>query len=217
MKRLVLTFLAATLLTGSLAALNPDELNSITFYNNSGFDIWYLFFSPGDSNEWGADILGTTRTLDYGQEVVFYLHYPERCNTFDFMAIDEDGDSYFIWDYQLCDGKPAAIEITLDHYDPNGSANFNFTDVTLRNDTPYEIYFLFFSPSDSEMWGVDMLDAQSTLKPNDELSLAVPVSKSVVSYGVLAVDQNTDDYMFRVELSSSQSTYTWPIEMSDLQ
>lgn len=217
MKRTVLTILVATLLVGSLGAMNPEELNSITFYNNSGFDIWYLFFSPGDSDEWGADILGTTRTLDDGQEVEFYLHYPERCNTFDFMAIDEDGDSYFVWDYEICDGKPAAIEITLDHYDPNGTASFNFTEVTLRNDTPYEMYFVFFSPSDSEMWGVDMLDAQTILGPNDQLSLAVPVSKSTVSYDVLAVDEDTDDYSFRVELNSSQSTYTWPIEMSDLQ
>ncbi len=217
MKRTLLTFLVATLLAGSLAAMNPEELNSITFYNDSGFDILYLFFSPGDSDEWGADILGSTRSLDNGQEIDFYLHYPEQCNTFDFMAIDEDGDTYFVWDYEICDGKPGSIEISLDHYDPNGTGRFSFAEVTLTNDTPYEMYFVFFSPSDSEMWGVDMLDARTILGPDDQLSLAVPVSDSTVSYDVLAVDEDTDDYSFRVELNSSRQAYTWPIEMSDLQ
>ncbi len=217
MKRVLLTILTALLLSAPLAALNPEELNSISFYNDSGFNIWYLFFSPGDSEEWGADILGTTRTLDAGQEVEFFVHYPEECNTFDFMAIDEDGDTYFIWDYEICDGRPGTIEISLDHYDPNGTLRFNFAEVNLRNDTPYEMYFVFFSPSDSEMWGVDMLDAQTILEPGNELSLSVPVSKSLVSYDVLAVDEDTDDYSFRVELNSSETTYTWPIEVSDLQ
>jgi hypothetical protein len=217
MKRILLILSATLLISAPLAAMNPEELNSISFYNDSGFDILYLFFSPGDSEEWGADLLGSTRTLLAGQEVEFFLHYPEACNTFDFMAIDEDGDTYYIWDYEICDGKPGLIEISLDQYDPNATVRSNFAEVNLRNDTPYEMYFVFVSPSDSEMWGVDMLDAQTILEPGNALSLLVPVSKEVVSYDVLAVDEDTDDYSFRVELNSGETSYTWAIEMSDLQ
>ena len=217
MKRLLLITLSILLLGGSVFSLNPDKLNSISFYNNTGFDIWYLFFSPGDSSEWGADILGSTRTLANGQELDFYLHYPERCNTFDFMAIDEEGDAYYIWDFEVCDGNEAFFEITLDNYDPTGSVNFEFAEVLVGNDTPYEMYFVFFSPSDSQMWGIDMLDAETTLEPGDALSLLVPVSASATSYDVRAVDEDFDDYAFRVEVDDSRESLSRPIQMGDLQ
>jgi hypothetical protein len=217
MKRLVLVLFTLLLLGSSVFALNPEELNSITFYNNTGFDIWYLFFSPGDSDEWGADILGSTRTLANGLELDFYIHYPAPCNTFDFMAIDEEGDAYYIWDFEICDGREAFFEITLDNYDPTGSVDFEFAEVNLENGTPYEMYFVFYSPSDSQMWGVDMLDSETTLGPGEALSLLVPVSAAGTSYDVRAVDEEYDDYAFRVEVDDSQESFGWLIEMSDLQ
>lgn len=219
MKRLILIMFSVLLLGGPLFAFNPDKLNSISFYNNTGFDIWHLFFSPGESGVWGADILGSTQTLLNGQEREFYLHYPGRCGTFDFMAIDDEGDAYYIWDFDICDGDDAFFEITLDNYDPTGSVDFGFAEVRLQNDTPYEMYFVFFSPGDSEVLGIDMLDSETTLAPGDALSLLVPVTASAPAslYDVHAVDEELDDYAFRVEVDASSDSVSWSIEMSDLQ
>lgn len=217
MKRFFLLVIVGVVTAASLWAINPGNLNSVTFYNNTGFDIWYLFFSPGDSNQWGADILGSTRTLDDGEEVGFFVHYPDRCNQFDFMAIDEDGDAYFIWDYQICDGREEFIEITLADYEPGEAVQLDFAEVSLMNDTPYDMYYVFVSPSDSQMWGIDMLDEFTILEPDDVLSLAIPVSKSQTLFDILAVDEDADRYVFRIELNNQQSSYRWAIEMSYLQ
>ena len=88
--------LLALLAAGLAFGIETSDLNRITFENETGYDIYYLFFSPGDSDYWGADILGTTRTLDDGEAVGFYIYYPDAANDFDFLAIDEDGDAYVI-------------------------------------------------------------------------------------------------------------------------
>lgn len=208
----------ALLLLATTAAfgINPDNLNRVTFVNHTGYDIWYLFFSPGDSDYWGADILGTTRTLGDGDKLSFYIHYPDYADTFDFMAIDEDGDAYFIWDYEINDDNPAMIEITLADYD--GDYNLpDLAEVDLTNTTGYDMWYVFFSPGDSNMWGVDMLDDETILTDGETLSLYVPVSSDTTRYDFQGVDQDTDEYEFWVELSNKRDTYSFNIELSDLQ
>jgi len=202
--------------TCTAAAINPENLNRVTFVNNSGFDMYYLFFSPGDSEYWGADILGTTRTLNNGKKLSFYLHYPDRTNNFDFLAIDEDGDAYLVWDYAITDGDEAVIEITLDQYD-GGFQMPELTTLDLTNETGYDMWYVFLSPGDSMMWGVDMLDDETILATGDSLSLFVPVSDDAARYDFLGVDEDEDTYQFYIELSNARSNYSVPIEISDLQ
>ena len=184
--------------------------------NNTGFDIYYLFFSPGDSEYWGADILGTTRTLDDGKKINFYVHYPDYSDTFDFMAIDEDGDAYFIWNYEISDDTSAVIEITLANYD-GGTELPELAEVNLSNETGYDMWYVFFSPGDSSMWGVDMLDDETILYDGDTLSLYVPVSDEVTRYDFQGIDEDEDVYEFYVELSNRRESYNFAIELSDLQ
>lgn len=212
-----LVLVAVLLVAATTAfAVNPDNLNRVTFINSTGYDIWYLFFSPGDSEYWGADILGTTRTLDDGEKVGFYIHYPDTTNAFDFMAIDEDGDAYFIWDYEITDGEPAVVEITLANFD-GGYEMPDLAEVTLTNVTGYDMWYIFFSPGDSMMWGVDMLDDETILSDGESLSLYVPVSSDTTQYDFQGVDEDEDEYSFWVELNNKSAEYEFMIELSDLQ
>ncbi|MFW5685747.1 MAG: hypothetical protein ACOC0O_03750 [Spirochaetota bacterium] len=204
------------IVAGGAFAIDPANLNRVTFVNDTGYDIIYLFFSPGDSEYWGADVLGTTRTLDDGEKVGFYIHYPEHSNNFDFMAIDEDGDAYLIWDYEIDDSGPATIEITLDHLE-GGYDIPELATVNLVNESGYDMWYVFFSPGDSSMWGIDMLDDETILETGETLSLFVPVSSNTTRYDFQSVDEDEDVYMFSVELSNAQSEYAWAIELSDLQ
>ncbi|MFW5742930.1 MAG: hypothetical protein ACOC2D_06595 [Spirochaetota bacterium] len=211
---LIASILLAVVAT-SAAAIDPANLNRITFVNKTGYDIVYLFFSPGDSDYWGADLLGTTRTLDDGEKVGFYIHHPDATNAFDFLAIDEDGDAYIIWDYEITDGDSAVIEVTLE--DLEGGYDLPaLATVDLINDTGYDIWFAFFSPGDSRVWGIDMLDDETILEPDETLSLLVPVTDTATRYDFHGVDVDEDAYEFWVELSDAQSEYTYAIEFSDL-
>ena len=196
--------------------INPDNLNRVTFVNNTGYDIWYLFLSPGDSEYWGADILGTSRTLDDGDKLGFYIHYPDYANEFDLMAIDEDGDAYFIYGFEISDDRAATIEITLADYD-GGYEMPDLAEVELTNDSGYDMWYVFFSPGDSAMWGVDMLDDETILFDGESLSIYVPVSRQPTPFDFQGIDEDEDIYMFSVEVSNRQDYYSWMIELSDLQ
>ena len=200
----------------SVFGIDPANLNRVTFINNTGYDLAYLFFSPGDSDYWGADILGTTRTLAGGEKIGFYIHYPEFSSTFDVLAIDEDGDAYLIWNYEISDAEPAVIEVTLDNLE-GGYDLPQLATVNLVNQTGYDIWYIFFSPGDSDMWGVDMLDDETILEDGDAVSLFVPVTDVATRYDFQGVDVDEDTYQFWVEISDSDLEYTWAIEFSDLQ
>ncbi|TVQ23514.1 MAG: hypothetical protein EA382_09785 [Spirochaetaceae bacterium] len=196
-------------------SFDAASLNRVTFVNRTGYDFVYLFFSPGDSEYWGPDILGATRTLNNGERLSFFISYPDRSNTFDFMAIDVDGDAYIIWDYVIRDGRESVIEITFDLFD--GAYDLaSLALVNLRNDTGYDMYYVFFSPGDSDMWGVDMLDATTILGTGEALSLFVPVA-GPTRYDFMGVDEDGDVYEFWVDLRPDQMEYTFAIELSDLR
>ena len=214
--RIIAVAALALLVASAAFGINPDNLNRVTFVNHTGYDIWYLFFSPGDSEYWGADILGTTRTLDDGEKLSFYIHYPDYSNAFDFMAIDEDGDAYLIWDYEISDDRAVTIEITMADYD-GGYDMPDLAEVYLTNDTGYDMWYIFFSPGDSSMWGVDMLDDETILFDGETLDLYVPVSRSTTRYDFQGVDEDEDVYEFWVELSNREDEYSFLIELSDLQ
>jgi len=212
-------WLAVALTTMIAAAgftIDPAELNRVTFVNNTGYDIVYLFFSPGDSDYWGADVLGTTRTLDDGEKIGFYIHYPDTTNAFDFLAIDEDGDAYVIWDFEVTDGTSAVMEVTLDDLE-GGYDMPDLATVNLTNESGYDMWYLFFSPADSAMWGTDMLGDDSVLGTGDTLSLFVPVSGERVRFDFQSVDEDEDVYEFQVVVSNETLEYAIPIELSDLQ
>lgn len=219
MKRSVsraIAFVVLILVATSAFGIDPANLNRITFINSTGYDFVYLFFSPGDSEYWGADVLGTTRTLDDGEQVSFFIHYPESSNEFDFLAIDEDGDAYIIWNYEISDAESALIEVTLEDFE-GGYDLPDLARVDLTNSTDYDMWYVMFSPGDSIMWGIDMLDDETILEAGATLSILVPVSATPVAYDVHAVDEDVDSYEFRIELSNERLEYSYAIEPVDLQ
>ena len=218
MKRCITALAALVLiaLVGARAfAVDPANLNRVTVANETGYNVNDLFFSPSDSNLWGADILGSSRTLNNGEEATFFIHYPNRSNSFDILAIDEDGDAYLIPDFVITDGTPALLEITFDEY--QGSYDMDqLARVDLTNDSGYDMWYIFFSPGDSEMWGVDMLGGTEILGDGETLSLFVQVDDAADRYDVLGVDEDEDLYGFSVEVSNEQTAIEYLIELTDV-
>jgi hypothetical protein len=203
------------LIAQSSLAVSPDELNLITFENKTGGDISYIFLSPGDSEYWGSDILGSTRVLSDEEELGFYIHYPNRCDNFDIYAVGENEEAFLVYGYEICDGKEAKVELTRRNLDA-AAPNFEYTNVTITNATDYEIVYLFFSPGDSQVWGVDQLDQSTTLAKGESVSVLLPVGNEVVRYDVQAVDEDNDTYTFFVEINPKLEEHAYSIENSDL-
>lgn len=213
-------FAAAAVLLGFTAAadaqgINPEHLNLVTVENRTGGTVEYLFLSPGDSDYWSTDILGSTRVLSDDDDLGFYIHYPNECDDFDFMAIDKDGNAFILWDYQICDGAEAVIPLYSDAMQES-APDMDLGEITIVNETGYDIHYLFFSPSDSQMWGVDQLDKDTILTTGQSVSLLLPLQEYDVSYDVQAVDEDTDTYTFSVTMDNSNDAYTVSVEPSDL-
>ncbi len=219
-RRSAIFALLITVLAGSsLFGFDESYLNKITFINKTGSDIYYIFLSPGDSADWGFDILGSERTLTDNSLLSFYISYPDYENNFDIMAVDGEGNAFILYDELVSDDGESNIIINReDMSDDYGE--MDFVEVEFFNDTDYELYYLFVSPSDSSMWGVDMMDDEQTLEPGDTLNLLALFGEGVTTYDVMAVDYEMDEYQFSFDIDSDEvspdDSLSFPIEYGDL-
>jgi hypothetical protein len=214
MRRLIGVLAILVLTAGALFAFDEEDLNRVTFVNSTGVTIKGIFFSPGDSGEWGAEILGAERVLDPDGEVSFLLHYPESTGTFDIMAVDENDQSYSLESRVFEDGEEQTVEITEDDVCDEPPAE-NYVELTIENGLDYDVYYLFVSPSDSDMWGADILDEETILSSGDEATFFVPLDQAV-TYDVAAIDEDGDQYQFTVEMDPDESdSFRAVVEASD--
>jgi hypothetical protein len=81
-----------------LACQGYDTGSSLTFYNESDWEIHYLYLSPSASTRWGQDQLG--------QDVLAPGEYLELsnidCGTYDIKMVDEDGDECVVTEIDIC-------------------------------------------------------------------------------------------------------------------
>ena len=193
-----------------------EEVNSITIANLTGNQMTFLFASPSDSEYWGPDVLDASSVLDHGYELAFFVHYPDQCNQFDFLGIDANGTRYELGGQQICDGNP--VTVTLTPAAATGQqSDFARMNIELQNLTDSTIAYLFVSPADSSMLGVDMLTAGSVLDRGRSLVLVVPREDRSVEYDVQAFGDDGSQYVFKIELSISgtDDTIRFLIENSD--
>ncbi len=199
-------------------SFDSETLNRITFVNKTGAEIWYIFLSPGDSEEWGFDILGSSRSIEPKSKLSFYISYPDYENLFDIMAINEDGDTFILYDEPINDDEEARIVISTDDLDSE-SPDFDLLTVDFFNDAS-PIHYFFVSPQDSGMWGVDMLDDETILEPDEILSLLVPAREGDISYDVMCIDEDNDEYQFTLNVNpdyaDEEGIIDIAVEYSDL-
>ncbi len=91
-------------------AFDEDALNLVYFENLTRNTIEFIFLSPGDSEYWGPDLLNAEQVLGTGETLGFYLLYPNDCDSFDIMAVDENDSTMIIYDYMICDGEEEFIQ-----------------------------------------------------------------------------------------------------------
>jgi hypothetical protein len=196
-------------------AFNPDELNKITFHNDTGTKIEMIFLSPGDSQYWGPEIIGADYFLKDGGSIGYYVHYPDTSFTFDIMATDDKGNKFEVRDFVLTDGKEASVTLTRKNLNQQ-APDFALATVHIENATGHELQYLFVSPNDSDAWGVDLLDENTTVSDGDEHSFVLAVGKDKVKYNLMAVDENNDEYRFNIQIDpQAKKEFTWSVDPGD--
>ena len=207
----------AAVSVAAVFAFSPVELNKITFQNTTGGKIEMIFLSPGDSQFWGPDIIGADYFLKNGATLGYYVHYPDKSFKFDIMATDENGNKFEVRDFEMTDGKEASVNLTPRSLNTT-APDFTLATVHIENNTGHELQYLFVSPSDSNAWGVDLLDEETTVADGDEHSFVLAVGKERVKYNLMAVDENDDVYKFNLTIDpKAKKEFTWSIDPTDLQ
>lgn len=95
MKKKIL-FLGVIFIIGA-AVLFAQSQPTVTIVNNTGYTIYYIYISESRSDDWEEDILGDD-VLRPGASVNCRL---PNSGTWDFLAIDEDGDEYKVMNIRI--------------------------------------------------------------------------------------------------------------------
>jgi hypothetical protein len=100
MKKLLV--LGLLLLAGAFLA-SAQNLPSIRITNNTGYDVYHIYISPSESDDWGADFLEDDVLLD-GHSIEIQPGYSfSGSGAYDICLEDEDGDIYSKYEVQLTD------------------------------------------------------------------------------------------------------------------
>lgn len=217
-RRMVLVLaLLAVVGVAAASAFDPDTLNKVTFKNSTGTKLEMIFLSPGDSDYWGPDLIGADYVMKDNTSLGFYVDYPDTSFKFDIMAIDDKGNKFEIYDYELTDSKESTISFTKKNL-TGDAPDLKLANLTVTNNTGVEIDYLFVSPEDTDAWGADMLDEETTLSDGDSHNLVIPVGTKKIKYFVMAADENNDEYQFSITLDPGKTLkYSVSVDPSDMQ
>jgi predicted RNA-binding protein len=168
--------------------------------NDTGYTIYYLYVSHTSSGGWEEDVLGSEVLMD-GETVRVDI---ENANSefFDIRAVDEDDDSYTLWNVDI---SRRNVTFTLADLDGVGSSFDGYVRVT--NDTGYDFHYLYVSNAESDSWEEDVLGKGLLL---DGQTVRVDVTNAESEYfDIRAVDEDGDSYtLWDVDISSRDITFT---------
>lgn len=159
--------------------------STVNVINESGRDIWYLYISPSDAEDWGEDLLGDEVILDGESFVVTDL--PEG-----------------VYDMRAEDETETAIEILweVDLSGENDWTVIGLASLEIVNESEDTIVELYISPSTSDTWGEDWLGG--TPIASGETYVLTDINSGV--YDIKATDAEGDliESVYQVALQGDQ-------------
>jgi len=166
----------------------PDpeiEGASIEVTNLSGTDVWYVFISPSDAEDWGEDWLGGD-VIDDGQTYTI-SGIPD--GTYDIKATDQNGETIESWWSVEVEG-----EMT---WDISGMISLD-----VINHSGKTITYLYITPSTSDTWGDDWL-VDDVIPPGETYTI---VGLSQDTYDVKATDNENAviESVYNVDMTSAK-------------
>lgn len=101
--------------TGSVRETNKVKSLSITVQNDTGVDIYGLYASTADKDNWEEDILGTDILFD-GESYIIRFTYLENQTIWDFAIKDRDDNmiEFYGLDFSKCNSDSATLILEYD-------------------------------------------------------------------------------------------------------
>ncbi len=161
---------------------------TLTLVNDSSLEICYVYVSPTTEDEWGDDWLGAQETILPGVSRDFQV----IAGSYDLLAADCDGNTL---DEQYGISIAGTLEWTLT--DVGGAA----VELTLFNDSGWDVCYVYISPTTSDTWGDDWLGVD-TVPDGTAYTFQVPVG----SYDLLAEDCDENALAEEYGVSLSEDT-----------
>jgi hypothetical protein len=163
--------------------IDHDTPSFVVFNDSAEDTICKVFFSPTTNENWEANRLGLFSSLESGQVESFEVdpgNYDIRM---------EDCDHNLLYE-ELDIAVEEAQEI---HYTGRGSLD---SVLTISNDSRQDICWVYFSPTNSDIWGGDQLGVDQILEPRQTRTFQVASD----TYDVLLVDCNENTIMEEYEI-----------------
>jgi hypothetical protein len=116
-----LFLLIILLLATSSTVLFAQQNFTVTFTNDTGYDINELYISPSVSDDWHDDLLGGLSIRNGSSMDVSVPVLEDDVRLYDILAIDVDGDRYEMFEVDLSDTSGRAVTMTFESFaDNNG-------------------------------------------------------------------------------------------------
>ena len=170
--------------------------SSVRVVNNTGYTGYYLYIRPAGTGNLGSDRLGSS-ILENRQSFTVSSLPVSAGNRYDIRLVDEDDDTYTKLNVLI--GPNQSIVFTFDDFDRGSSTQASQSNdgppITIVNNTGYLVYFLYISPTTSDVWGEDRLASDQTLANGQSVSVNLPHPLNVTDrYDIMLEDLDGDTY-----------------------
>ena len=166
-----------------------EEAPALEITNSSGTDVWYIYVSPSDAEEWGSDWLGDN--IIHDGESYTIVDIPS--GHYDIKAEDENEEVIETWWNVDVDARMMWTIVGL-------------ASLEVVNDSPDTITDLFISPTEDTSWGDNWLTA-GVIGPGETHTLdSLPRG----TYDMRAADSEGDaiEMIYSVSLAGEK---TWTV------
>lgn len=186
-----------------------DNLITLTVQNNTDYAFYYLYLSSTSSTEWGEDRLGD-EVISAGEEMSFLI----ESGSYDIKIVDEDDDAC------IRNGISLSRDVSLTYDNSqwidcinsgsssstSSSSNIRFT---VDNNSNYDFYNIYLSPSSASEWGDDKLGSEILYAGSEKDIFIAPGE-----YDIKIIDEDGDDCIrygvnIRSNITLSYSNSQW--------
>jgi hypothetical protein len=173
------------------APVQTTEGLTLEITNQSGAEIWYVYISPTEAEDWGEDWLGEEDVIPEGET---HLITGIPAGTYDIRVEDQLGEAVeIIWEAEIAEDLTWTV--------------LGVGSLKVVNASETDIVYLYIAPTGSDSWGQDWLGEDQVIAAGESYVIEnVPVD--VYDIKATDVEDQNVETLYTVQLSGED---TWTV------